>query len=486
MRAPKNPLFDVSARSPSIPASGASSGAEAPAPSRRKGAIVVVALAFLATCVPPMAEYAPFLVNRTTAAADIRITWVLAKVDCASSPDVLARTLAPSDLDDPRTISLTEPGRSPPSINLRCPASRRWGCAGWPLRGGYPLPCIAAVLESDGTTPVIMLASPDWIVSGNEGLTSCGVSTPQPNRCQATLDPAVDPGIDAVSLVVRNGQTQFAVSSQAADAKIRIAPIDSSRRWRRAHRRPADAALCARRLPGRFRRYGLPHRQRLRRRPGAGPARRGASRERVRDLPEPDRRRQRASGRPELRGPVSGRPTDMRHADSPGCVNGQCTAICVGQTLPYCPPNCTHYPGVASDEGDACNTNIVCFAADGRRCHCAVDTLTIACAADLPLSPSCPYSCRPSASLYSDDAGSPNYVDRTDAATAPTVSPSDAGDGGASPDGGGSTRKVDKSPANRNLLFEFRAAYASPGQASPLIRSSASEIDFSRSRGGRG
>ena len=60
-----------------------------------------------ATCVPPMAQYTPFLVNRTTAMADVRITWVLAKVDCASSPDALARTLAPSDLDDPRTVTLT-------------------------------------------------------------------------------------------------------------------------------------------------------------------------------------------------------------------------------------------------------------------------------------------------------------------------------------------------------------------------------------------
>jgi hypothetical protein len=100
----------------------------------------------------------------------------------------------------------------------------------------------------------------------------------------------------------------------------------------------------------------------------------------------------------------------------PGCVNGQCTAVCVGENLPYCPPTCAHYPGVDFGEGHACNTNIVCIANDGRRCYCAADVLTIACAADRPASPTCPYSCRPYPA-NGDDGG---YVDRTDAHAAAT------------------------------------------------------------------
>jgi len=437
MRAPKNSLFDVSARSPSLPAFVAPS-AGAPAPSRRKGVIVivVVALAFLATCVPPMAEYAPFLVNRTAAAADIRITWVLAKVDCASSPVALARTLAPSDLDDPRSVSLTSgqvaaldqpslPGQSPAGI-----------CRLDPYAESSTSPCIAAVLESDGATPVIMLASPYWLVSANEGLTSCGVSAPPRSRCQATLDPAVDPGIDAVSLVVRNGQTQFAVSSPAADAKVRLAPIDL-------------AAVAARpSAPGGCRPLRDAYHADLAgtacvtdsdcdvvpvlNLPGEAPPVSGCATYLNRTAAASVRALSQS-----FAAQCQGGPLTCDRPDPPGCVNGRCTAICVGETLPDCPPNCTHFPGVAFDEGDACNTNIVCFAADGRRCHCAVDTLTVACVADPPLSPSCPYSCRPSASLYSDDAGSPNYVDRTDAATAPPVSPSDAGSDGTRPDAQG-------------------------------------------------
>ncbi|MFL5306919.1 MAG: hypothetical protein ACJ8F1_17010 [Polyangia bacterium] len=394
-------MFDVSARSPS------------PARFRHKRAIVVVALGFLATCVPPMATYAPFLVNRTTAVADVRITWVLAKVDCASSPDALARTLNPSDLDDPRTVSLTSgqvAALDQPSLPGQSPAGL---CRLGPFVGSTPSPCIAAVLESDGATPVLMVAPPGWIVSGNDGLSSCGATTPPPSRCQATLDPAVDPGVDAVSLVLRkNGQTQFAVSSQAADAKVRIAPIDLSavaarpsasggcRSLRDAYHAELANSACVTNsdcdvvplleLPGETRPVS-----------GCGSYLNRTAAAKVRAVSRSFALCQ-------------GGPLTCETPDPPGCVGGQCTAICAGETLPYCPPNCTHFPGVSFGEGETCNTNIVCFAADGRRCHCAVNTLTVACAGDLPISPSCPYSCRPSVH-YSDDAGSPNYVDRTDA-----------------------------------------------------------------------
>lgn len=417
MRVPKNPLFGVSA--PSSP--------------RGRAVVVVVALAFLATCVPPMAQYTPFLVNRTTAMADVRITWVLAKVDCASSPDALARTLAPSDLDDPRTVTLTSgqvAALDQPSLADQSPA----GLCRLNAYPGFTSSCIAAVLESDGATPVIMLAPPSWEVSGDSGLTSCDSAPPPQSRCRSTLDPAIDPGIDAVSLVAANGQVQFAVSNQTADAKLRIAPIDLAAvaarpsapggcRLRRdayhadlagtACVTDSDCAVVAA--------LGLP---------GEAPPTSScgvylnqAAAADVRTV---------SQGFADL---CQGGPLPCATPDPPGCVEGQCAAICVGASLPYCPPNCTQYPGVDFAEGDACNTNIVCFAADGRRCHCATDTLTVTCAADLPLSPSCPYSCRPSAALYRGDVANPNYVDRRDAATAPTASPSDAGGDGAT-DGG--------------------------------------------------
>jgi hypothetical protein len=92
-------------------------------------------------------------------------------------------------------------------------------------------------------------------------------------------------------------------------------------------------------------------------------------------------------------------------------------AICAGALLPWCPPSCAHYPGVDFGEGHACNSNIECFAAEGRRCACVAGVVT--CKPDPPYSASCPYSCRPDPA-YGDDGG---YVDRTDAGPA---SPADA------------------------------------------------------------
>ena len=73
---------------------------------RERAGIVLGALACLATSAPPTYAHNPFLFNRTTTATDVRITWVLRKVDCNTTPDVLGAMLGPSDLDDPRTLTL--------------------------------------------------------------------------------------------------------------------------------------------------------------------------------------------------------------------------------------------------------------------------------------------------------------------------------------------------------------------------------------------
>ena len=50
--------------------------------------------------------HTPFLFNRTAGSADVRMTWVLRRVPCATTPEMLAATLGPSDLDDPRAVTL--------------------------------------------------------------------------------------------------------------------------------------------------------------------------------------------------------------------------------------------------------------------------------------------------------------------------------------------------------------------------------------------
>ena len=89
----------------------------------------------------PTYAHNPFLFNRTTTATDVRITWVLRKVDCNTTPDVLGAMLGPerprrparADVDDrrcgrarrrpaggdvARRRLLDEPGR-PATVRLR-------------------------------------------------------------------------------------------------------------------------------------------------------------------------------------------------------------------------------------------------------------------------------------------------------------------------------------------------------------------------------
>src|SRR5205814_1349545 len=73
---------------------------------RERAGVVLGAAACLATAAPESLNVSPWLVNRTAATADVRITWVLRQIDCSAAPEVLAATLVPGDLDDPRSYSL--------------------------------------------------------------------------------------------------------------------------------------------------------------------------------------------------------------------------------------------------------------------------------------------------------------------------------------------------------------------------------------------
>lgn len=354
---------------------------------------------------------------------------MLTKVDCEASVDALARTLGPSDLDDPRTVSLARgqvAALDQPAMPGQSPAGQ---CRlDIDFRGTDV--CVAAVLESDGTTPVLMLAHQQWEASASGAFISCDSTNPPPSRCNPTLDPSVDPGFEAISLVVANGQEQFAVSDHAIDAKVRIASIDLAA----VAARPPAPAGCRELRDG----Y---HADLARTActthsdcevvpaldlPGETPPNScGAylNRTAADDLRSTSQTFARM---------CQGAPMPCEAPAPPGCVNGHCAAVCVHDTLPYCPGYCTHYPDFDTTEGHACNTNVVCFAADDRRCHCAAETLTVTCAADVSFSTSCPYSCQPGPGY--GDGGQPGYVDRSDAASGPPPDAS-AGDADATSDG---------------------------------------------------
>src|SRR6266498_2633013 len=150
----------------------------------------------------PGSVHTPFLFNRTGGPADVRMTWVLRRVPCATTPEALAATLGPSDLDDQLTVTLDSGEVATLSGPPAAGTSPVGVCAGPDQPGNYPDPdCRAAILQTAGAAPVLMVAPKYWQVDG---------------------------GDDALSLVSHAGALVFQVANPGGpgDRSIRIAPVD--------------------------------------------------------------------------------------------------------------------------------------------------------------------------------------------------------------------------------------------------------------------
>jgi hypothetical protein len=177
----------------------------------------------------------PFLFNATPTKQIVRITWVLSQLPC-DPPAQVAATLEPSDLDRPVTIDMASgqvaaldgrpsPGTSPLGL---CAASAL------PVSSS-PDKCIGAILEAEGTVPVLMVARAFWEEYDDAAFVSC---TPGPteSRCLPQLPPNSAPGPEAVSLRQIEGQLRFVVAGGGNDPavpdrfslptpNVRIAPV---------------------------------------------------------------------------------------------------------------------------------------------------------------------------------------------------------------------------------------------------------------------
>src|SRR6266496_440368 len=201
---------------------------------------ILGALACLATSAVPPNLHNPFLFNRTAAQADVRITWVLRKVDCTTTPDGLAATLGPSDLDDPRTLTLMTgdvaaldgvppAGTSPVGV---CSTTRPGDSYNYGYGSGQQQ-CVAAILETAGATPVLMVTPPQWDVPDSGDFISCCDSTNPKSHCAPKLDTRHNPGDEALSITNSGGTLRFDVThtgpheeAPGTDSPIQIAPID--------------------------------------------------------------------------------------------------------------------------------------------------------------------------------------------------------------------------------------------------------------------
>jgi hypothetical protein len=205
---------------------------------RERAGVMLGALACLATSAVHPDFHNAFLVNRMGGAADVRVTWVLRQVDCATTPEALGPLLTPGDLDDPRPMTM----QSGDVAALNGPASPSLSPVGLCTNAEpsiflrqNPSDCVAAILETDGATPVLMVA-PSWWVEGD---TSDFVCAPR-------LDPQRSPGRDGLSLVDSGGARRFELAGSGpggqlpASSPIRIAPIDPAA----VAARPSPADSC--------------------------------------------------------------------------------------------------------------------------------------------------------------------------------------------------------------------------------------------------
>ena len=211
--------------------------------------IVLGALACLATSAPPTYPHNPFLFNRTTTATDVRITWVLRKVDCNTTPDVLGAMLGPSDLDDPRALTLQTgdvaaldgvppAGMSPVGV---CSTTRPASSYSYGYGSGQ-YECVAAILETPGATPVLMVTPRQWDASASGDFISCCDSSNPNSRCSPKLDTHRNPGDEALSITNSGGTLRFDVTHTGPHEE---GPVGDTPIRDRAHRSSGDRGAPA-------------------------------------------------------------------------------------------------------------------------------------------------------------------------------------------------------------------------------------------------
>jgi hypothetical protein len=89
---------------------------------------------------------------------------------------------------------------------------------------------VAAILEADGASPVLMVAPNRWELHDND--TSWCSEGPPGSQCRPVLDPNRNPGPDAISLRNVGGVVRFELSGAGpgeqlpAQSRIKLAPID--------------------------------------------------------------------------------------------------------------------------------------------------------------------------------------------------------------------------------------------------------------------
>jgi hypothetical protein len=372
--------------------------------------VMTGAAACLATSAPLGYQHEPFLLNATTGARTIRVTWVLRQLPC-DPPETIAAALDPSDLDDPRSFDLGSGqtatlgglpamGQSPVGM---CPSDEQ-------SRFHHSAGCVGAILESEGVAPVLMVAPSSWEEYDGGGFFSCQNPPSPVSRCRPQLPLAADPGPDAVSLRVVDGQPRFMVgpppplpnprqgrfaspsappSDTKTDQRVRIAPIDPAtvasrlptrdgcRALREDYETLTTAATCASNLDC-LGRKGLPI---------------GGSAACDIDINIGAAAMIEEIGEKWSAACRTGEPVACAALPQPAvCRDGICAPVCPGVVVPTCAPACTLVK--TPEDGESCGDTYFppCRRPDGQTCTCGSSDMRVHCTAP-PTSATCPLPC---------------------------------------------------------------------------------------------
>jgi hypothetical protein len=401
-------------------------------PGRARFGVIVGAAACLATSSLPSYPHRPFFLNRADGTVDVTVTWVLRDIDCKTTPEALAATLNPNDLDDPRPMTLAS-GDEATLAGPPDPGTSAVGQCG-STQGVYGVlqeHCIAAILEAPGAAPVLMITSLEWTESDEGGgLFSCS-SPPSPvSPCAPKLDPHHDPGPDALTLVASGGGLAFQTFplppgvnpdgglDQTLRPRIFIAPVDPAAIAARA---PAPDGCRAVRDAY----HGLL---------AATSCTTDADCQVVIGPPIP--------GDPSACGQYVNTTVDAAAigaltatwvkgcldevSSCPGlrpaaCNAGTCGEICAGVDLPSCPPSCRSYDPTMDK---VCVWPGSCLDDEGETCTCPSDML--ACAPAPAAGPGCPLSCLNLYPVGLTSTPSPGGTDGASTDASDATPPSDA------------------------------------------------------------
>jgi len=407
---------------------------------RERAGVVLGALACLATSDVGGYAHRPFLFNRTAASADVRITWVLRKVDCDGSAETLASTLGPSDLDDPRMVTMGTgdvvaldgvPAAGMPPLGL-CSTHNEPNV----VYGNGNFPCVAAILETPGAAPVLMVTPRGWRASESTDWISCCDSPPPVSQCAPRIDIGRNPGDEAVSLTNRDGTLRFGLSRTGPreegpitpETPIQLVPIDPAviaarspvadgcRETRDDYHAllgdtatPCTSDADCQVLPG----LGLPGEV------TCGVFVNHSVSSAALQTVETQWQSQCWT---DIDTNYSGQPCRVL---PPTCHEGRCAELCAGVSVPNCPTTCSFY---SEYPNGSCGNGTTCLNAAKELCTCEKNKFV--CTAPGSVDPSCPLACA------WDEYVTPGFDGGIDAVTADGGDADSTTDTGSTTDGG--------------------------------------------------